>query len=127
MQDINSAGVVSTKVKNCLIVTIGEDLSSGNLEEVRRLVLNGIDKQGCSSIIFELSALKFMDTIEFEGLKTVSEMASVLGARSIFVGLQPGIIFHLIMNNAETVGVFATLDLNEALETLGITSADTRN
>ena len=54
-------------------------------------------------------------------------MAAILGAKSLFVGLQPGIIFHLIINNAETSGICATLDLNEALEKLGITSAESGN
>jgi hypothetical protein len=45
----------------------------------------------------------------------------------MFVGLQPGIVFHLISNDAQTLGINAALDLNEALEKLGITSAAARN
>jgi rsbT antagonist protein RsbS len=127
MYDIASSSIVVTKVKNCLIVTISEDLSSRALEQLRHLVLRDIHKKNCSSIVFELSALKFMDTIEFEGLKAVAEMVAVLGARALFVGLQPGIIFHLIINNVETSGIHATLDLNQALETLGITSVESGN
>ncbi len=127
MHNTTSSNVVATKVRDCLIVTVGEDLSSGGLEEVRRVVLRDVHEKGCLSIIFELSALKFMDTIEFEGLKTVSEMASILGAQAMFVGLQPGIVFHLIANDAQTAGINAALDLNEALEKLGITSATARN
>ena len=127
MHNTTSANVVATKVRDCLIVTVGEDLSGGGLDEVRRVVLRDVHEKGCQSIIFELSALKFMDTIEFEGLKTVSEMASILGAQAMFVGLQPGIVFHLISNAAQTSGINAALDLNEALEKLGITSAAARN
>lgn len=123
MSSTSSSNVVATKVKNCLIVTVGEDLSGGGLEEVRRVVLRDVHEKGCLSIIFELSALKFMDTLEFQGLKTVSEMASILGAQAMFVGMQPGIVFHLITNDVETSGLNAALDLNEALEKLGITDA----
>ncbi|BDT77330.1 hypothetical protein PKF023_11330 [Polynucleobacter yangtzensis] len=123
MSSTSSSNVVATKVKNCLIVTVGEDLSGGGLEEVRRVVLRDVHEKGCLSIIFELSALKFMDTFEFQGLKTVSEMASILGAQAMFVGMQPGIVFHLITNDVETSGLNAALDLNEALEKLGITDA----
>lgn len=98
-------------------------MSGGGLEEVQRVVLRDVHEKGCLSIIFELSALKFMDTIEFQGLKTVSEMASILGAQAMFVGMQPGIVFHLITNDVETSGLNAALDLNEALEKLGITDA----
>lgn len=127
MSNASFSSVIATKVKDCLIVTVGEDLSSGGLEEVRRVVLRDVHEKGCLSIIFELSALKFMDTIEFEGLKNVSEMASTLGAQSIFVGIQPGIVFHLVANDAQTDGLNAALDLNEALEKLRITNVASRN
>ncbi|MFZ4062332.1 MAG: STAS domain-containing protein [Polynucleobacter sp.] len=127
MHKTSSSSIVATMVKDCLIVTVGDDLSGGVLEEVRRVVLRDVHQKGCLSIIFELSALKFMDTLEFDGLKTISEMASILGARAMFVGMQPGIVFHLIANDAHTVGVSAALDLNEALEKLGITNAASRN
>ncbi|WP_162785572.1 hypothetical protein [Polynucleobacter necessarius] len=68
-----------------------------------------------------------MDTTEFEGLKTGSEMTSILGAQSMFVGIQPGIVLHLIANHTQTTGLSAALDLNEALEKLGITDAASRN
>ena len=127
MSSASSSNVIATMVKDCLIVTVGEDLSGGGLEEVRRVVLRDVHEKGCLSIIFELSALKFMDTVEFEGLRTVSEMALILGAKSMFVGMQPGIVFHLVANDAQTVGVSAALDLDEALEKLGITDAASRN
>lgn len=116
-----SSGVVATKVQNCLIVTVGEDLSGGGLEEVSRVVLRDVHEKGCSSIVFELSALKFMDTVEFEGLKAISSMADILGAQSVFVGIQPGIVSHLVTNDSATLGVVGALDLNDALEMLGIT------
>lgn len=123
MHSSAASNILATKVKDCLIVTVGEDLSGGALEEVRRVTLRDVHEKGCQSIIFELSAVKFMDTIEFEGLKTISEMASILGAQSMFVGLQPGIVSHLVASDAETGGISAALDLNEALEKLGITNA----
>ena len=66
MQDITSSRIIATRVKNCLIVTIGEDLSIQTLKNLQRLVLSGIHEKGCSSIVFELSALKYMDLM---GLK----------------------------------------------------------
>jgi anti-anti-sigma regulatory factor len=122
-----SSVVIATKVQGCLIVTVGEDLSGGGLEEVSRVVLRDVHEKGCSSIVFELSSLKFMDTIEFEGLKAISSMADILGAQSVFVGIQPGIVSHLVANDSATLGVVGALDLNDALEMLGITHGLSRN
>jgi anti-anti-sigma regulatory factor len=127
MNESLSSNVFTTKVNDCLIVTFGEDLSSVGLEEVKNVVLRDIREKSCSSIIFELSALKYMDTYEFAGLKEVSEMGIILGAKTIFAGLPPGIVFHLIVNNVETAGITAVLDLNEALEVLGIVNDTSRN
>ena len=106
-------------------MTVGDDLSGGALEQVRKVVLDGIHQESCLAVIFELSGLKFMDTLEFEGLRSISEMSTILGAKTIFSGMNPGIIFHLILSNAETEGISSALDLNEALNLLDI-SNDTK-
>lgn len=120
MGEMSSSGINVTKVKNCLIVTVGDDLSGDALDQTQNVVLDGIHQDGCLEVIFELSGLKFMDTLEFEGLKSISEMAAILGAKTVFSGINPGIIFHLISSNAKTEGIQSSLDLNGALNLLGI-------
>lgn len=127
MREMTTSSINTTRVKDCLIVTLGDDLSGGAIDATRLVVLDNVHKEACLSVVFELSALKFMDTEEFEALKSISEMAAMLGAQAIFSGLNPGIIFHLILNDAQTNGVSATLDLNEALRLLGITNDVDRN
>lgn len=120
MSELTSSGINVTKVRNCLIVTVGDDLSGGALEHMQKVVLDGIHQDGCLEVIFELSGLKFMDTLEFDRLKSISEMALILGAKTVFSGINPGIIFHLISCNAQTEGIHSSLDLNGALNLLGI-------
>jgi hypothetical protein len=72
------------------------------LDEIRRVALNGIQKDGATSAIFELSAVPFMDTQEFKSLRDIARMAAMLGSKVIFVGLNPGIIMHLMASDADS-------------------------
>lgn len=108
--------MTGTRVRNCLVVTISQDLSGGMLDEIRRVALTGIQKDGATAVIFELSAVPFMDTLEFKSLRGIGRMAEMLGSKVIFVGLNPGIIIHLMASDADVGGINACLGLDEALQ-----------
>lgn len=108
--------MTGTRVGNCLVVTISQDLSGGMLDEIRRVALTGIQKDGATSAIFELSAVPFMDTQEFKSLRDIARMSAMLGSKVIFVGLNPGIIIHLMASDADVSGMHACLGLDEALQ-----------
>ena len=118
MPTSGTTSVTGTRVGNCLVVTISQDLSGGMLDEIRRVALNGIQKDGATSAIFELSAVPFMDTQEFKSLRDIARMAAMLGSKVIFVGLNPGIIIHLMASDADVSGMHACLGLDEALQKL---------
>jgi rsbT antagonist protein RsbS len=116
MSTIGTTSVTGTRVRNCIVVTISQDLSGSMLDEIRRVALNGIQKDGATSAIFELSAVPFMDTQEFKSLRDIARMAEMLGSKVIFVGLNPGIIIHLMASDADVSGMHACLGLDEALQ-----------
>lgn len=118
MQTPTTSGVTGTRVGDCLVVTVTQDLSQGVLEEMRRTTLEGIQRDGAKSAILELSAVPFMDSHEFEQVRGVTRMAELLGARAAVVGLRPGIIAHLMAANAEVGGVRGFLGLDEALHAM---------
>lgn len=119
MASAGTQGVTATRVGECLVVTVTQDLSDGVLEEVRRATLEGIQSGGAKVAILELTAVPFMDTHEFAQLRAVGHMVELLGSRAAFVGLRPGIIAHLMAADADTRGVTAYLGLDEALAALG--------
>ena len=119
MQPSTTSGVTGTRVGECLVVTVTQDLSQGVLEEMRRATLEGIQRDGAKSAILELSAVPFLDTHEFDQVRGVLRMAELLGARAALVGLRPGIIAHLMTANAEVRGVQGFLGLDDALHAMG--------
>lgn len=113
---------ISTSVGDCLILRVGEDLSGDYLYQLKTLATENIHKNGFSHVIFDLSELKFIDLVEFNELKVIAKMLRLLGSDSIFSGMHPGIVAHLIANNVDMIGLKATLDLNDALEKFGVTN-----
>lgn len=118
MQTPTTSGVTGTRVGDCLVVTVTQDLSQGVLEEMRRVTLEGVQQDGAKAAILELSAVPFLDTHEFSQVRGVTRMAELLGARAAVVGLRPGIIAHLMAADADVVGVRGYLGLDEALHAM---------
>lgn len=110
--------VTGTRVGDCLVVTLGRDLGGGTLEAVRQVTLDGVQRDGAASVIVDASGVPFMDSQEFTDLRKVMQMARLLGARCVLVGLRPGIIMHLMASDTPVDGLEAMLGLDEALRAL---------
>ena len=115
---MSSTGATSTRVGDCVVVTVTQDLGDGVLDTMRTLLLEGVQAGGAESAILDLGAVPFMDCSEFEQVRSALRMAELLGARTMLVGLRPGIIVHLLAANADVSGVRAAVRLEEALHQL---------
>ncbi len=110
--------VTATNIKNNLVVTLPVDLSGGALDRVRSVTLDAIQDNSIVAVIFECSALKFIDANEFDTLKSIGSMSVILGAEPILTGLKTEIIKYLILADIDCAGIRAFLGLNEALDYL---------
>lgn len=117
--------VTATRVKNNLVVTLPADLSGSVLEQLRQVTLGQVHQQRLTAVIFECSAVHYMDLHEFEQLCTTARTVRVLGSQPCLVGLRAGIVKYLVQSNADCAGIRAFLDLNEALDYFaGFSEAD---
>lgn len=125
MSDLDLKGgsartVTSTRISDCLIVTVPDDLGGAQMDILREATLKAIHGVSTRAVIFELSGLRFLDSEEFSGLKAIANMTQRLGSSSIFVGLRPGIVAHLVQADADLGGIKAELGLSEALRSLSV-------
>jgi anti-anti-sigma regulatory factor len=116
----DTRSVTSTRISDCLIVTVPDDLGGAQMDLLREATLNAIHGISTRAVIFELSGLRFLDSEEFSGLKSIAHMTERLGSTSIFVGLHPGIVAHLVQADADLGGIKAKLGLSEALRALSV-------
>ncbi len=114
----SSTSVTGTRVEDCLVVTLSRDLGGDTLDQARKVTLDGVQSGGASAVIVDASGVPFMDSHEFDGLRRLMHMAELLGARCMLVGLQPGIIMHLMSCDANVDGLRAMLGLDDALRAM---------
>ncbi len=111
---LNDSAVVSTQVGQSIIVTLGSDLSGDMLSEVKRVALKDIHRYRAQAVIFEMSALQFIDSYEFNELVNTVKMVKALGAAAIFTGFRPGIVMYLIESEVDLSEIHAFRGLDEA-------------
>jgi len=114
----SSFKLAATHLKKSSIINLGNELSDHLIAELKDFVMNEIHVNQNKSIILVLSGLKFMDSQEFNELHKISRMTEILGAQTIFVGLNPGIIIHLMSQNVDIAGIKSYLSFEDALNTL---------
>jgi len=118
-----AVAVTTTLVRGCLIVTLPTEIAGG-LDRVQSVALDGLQAAAARAAVLELSAVRFMDLTEFEGIRTLSNMLCLLGARCIIVGVRPGVVAWLIGNDVMLDGLEFAQDLESALERLGVVEHD---
>jgi rsbT antagonist protein RsbS len=101
-----------------LVAVIQIELSDEVIYRFREDLLAEIRRRGAPSVIVDLSGLDVMDLHEFDELRRVFRMASIMGCRPILAGLQPGIVAALVQMDADTDGLETALSVEQALELL---------
>jgi len=104
--------------RSCVVASIQIDLDPEVLEQFRIDLLECVQKSRANGVILDVSGIDILDLDDFNGLRSTMEMAEVLGARSILSGLNPGMVSALIDLGADSEGVNAVLNLDDAFRLL---------
>ena len=116
----NSAQVTATPVRGSLIVAFPADLSPGVFDQARELMLEQLRRGGHHAVLFELSAVDVMDGEDFGLLRKLVDTTRLLGARSLLVGFNPGVVIHLVQTSVGISGLEVVRDLEAALERVSV-------
>ena len=111
-------GVPMQLSRGVLVASIQVDLDDAVLGRFRRELLERIHETSAKGVILDLSGIVVLDAAEFEALRRTVAMAAVMGARSVLVGLKPGIVSALMDTDVEVDGLMAALHLDDAFRLL---------
>ena len=94
------------------------ELSDDVLDVVRDAILSGLARPAVNGVILDVSAVELLGVEEFRYLRETAAMAGLMGSRTVWVGLTPGVVSALIDLDANVAGVDATLSVDDAFAAL---------
>ena len=113
------------KVWNLLLIPLQGEMTDELANELTNEVLDRIHQLGCSGLVIDITGLWIVDSHLCAVLSQLSSAAALMGARTYISGMKPDIALALETMGVQLKGVNTTLDLEDALELLGIQGPDT--
>ena len=98
-----------------LIASIQTALSDTDVLELRDDLLRRAGALRSKGIIVDVTALDVMDSFASRSLRAIAHMASLRGAQTVMVGIQPEVAFAMVRLGLTLEGVHTALDLEEGL------------
>lgn len=84
------------KIEDFLIVSFQTELSDHEIDKLREEVLEKIKKTNAKGLIIDITALKIIDSFMARCLSSIADMATLLGAGTVVVGMQPAVALTLV-------------------------------
>ena len=107
------------RMGRCLLVTIQVDLQDQTALALQDDLSAKIDQIGATGVIIDISALEIVDSFIGRMLAGISGIASVLGATTVVVGMQPAVAITLVELGLSLEGVRTALDVERGMRLLG--------
>jgi len=84
------------KIEEFLIVSFQTELSDQEINNLREEILEKIKKTNAKGLIIDITALRIIDSFMARCLSSIADMATLLGARTVVVGMQPAVALTLV-------------------------------
>lgn len=93
---INNSGVVINKIDNGLLATIQATLTDDVLNQFQQDLLERLSLTKVKHVVCDLSGMEIIDIDEYVNLTLTFDMAGLMGASTVVVGLSPGIAATIV-------------------------------
>ena len=105
-------------IQGCLVVSVQIELTEELLSRFQKNLLERIRSTRVNGVVLDVSGVEIMDSFDFATLRGTITMASIMGAKSILVGLKPGIVSALIDMDVDVSRIHTALNVDDALRIL---------
>jgi rsbT antagonist protein RsbS len=123
MEADNTARIPLTVSRGCVVASIQRELSGAVLQQFRDDLLERLQASGAIGVIIDLSGVRIMDADDFAGIRRTLDMAALMGARAVIVGLRPGVVSALVQLDVNTGNFDTLLDLDDGFALFECTEA----
>ena len=101
-----------------LTATMQGSGTSRELEDGRYFILNNVQENSLKGVVLDLSGMNLIDSTEFREIRDTIKMIEILGVKVVLIGLNQGVISHLVNMNIELDGMRTTCSMSSAIEIL---------
>ena len=108
-------------VNDTLIATAPDGFDDSVFLQFKKALLDRVHSDGTRQVVIDVSPVLFLDSGTFELLSSTARMLSLLGARVVFSGFQPGVVAALIELGADFDCFTTALGLADAMDMLAST------
>ena len=108
-------------VNDTLIATAPDGFDDSVFLQFKKALLDRVHSDGTRQVVIDVSPVLFLDSGTFELLSSTARMLSLLGARVVFSGFQPGVVAALIELEADFACFTSALGLADAMDMLAST------
>ena len=109
-------------VNDTLIATAPDGFDDSVFLQFKKALLDRVHRDGMRQVVVDVSPVLFLDSGTFELLSSTAKMLSLLGARVVFSGFQPGVVAALIELEVDFDCFTTALGLADAMELLTSTA-----
>ncbi|WP_148863840.1 STAS domain-containing protein [Marinobacter fonticola] len=102
----------------CLIVSIQLELYDDVISEIQQGILDKVHQTRIRGVILDVSMVELMDAHIAESLAKTVQMADMLGARTVVVGIRPAVASALMDLESPPLGMCTAVTLEQALSLL---------
>jgi rsbT antagonist protein RsbS len=103
---------------NYLIASIQSDLSDTEVVELRHELAELVGMHRAQGIVIDVAALDVIDSFVARALRTIVLTASLRGAETVVVGIQPDVAIAMVQFRVNLKPLRVALDLDAAIELL---------
>jgi rsbT antagonist protein RsbS len=84
------------KIEEFLIVSFQTELGDDEIDKLREEILDRIKATNAKGLIIDITALKIIDSFMARSLSSIASTATLLGAKTVVVGMQPAVALTLV-------------------------------
>jgi rsbT antagonist protein RsbS len=105
-----------------LIASIHTALDDSQLLRFQRDLIDRVGRDRATGIIIDVAALDVVDSFATATLRVLARIASLRGAQTVIVGINPDVAFAMVQLGMDLDTVHTALDLDEGLAALNALS-----
>jgi len=106
-----------------LIASIHTALNDSELTRFQRDLIDQVGRYRARGVIIDVAALDVLDSFASHTLRTIARTATLRGASTVIVGINPEVAFTMVQLGMRMESVHTALDLDEGLVQLDALTA----